>query len=144
MKNQASGHGDRDLFSLVARIWPGVLRHWLFPSASGGHPPRLYPIRGLGLLPGVPNKGNADGAAGIFDNAGRAWALLCDRTHLKKTLYHIRLVVGRMINTRSFLVRGPGRVCLDTGVFPRPQRAFPHAFTPFGGVKFIAWRLRRP
>ena len=33
---------------ILARIWLGVPRHWLFHSASGGHPPRLYPIRGLG------------------------------------------------------------------------------------------------
>ena len=85
-------------FLILARIWPGVPRHWLFPSAPGGHPPRLYPIRGLGLLPGAPNKENADEAVGIFGNAGRVWALPCDRTHLKKALCHIRPVVGRVIN----------------------------------------------
>ena len=87
---------------IVARIWLGVPRHWLFPSASGGHPPRLYPIRGLGLVPGAwgtPNKGNADGAVGIFWQCrARLDFWTCDRTHFKKALCHIRLVVGQMIN----------------------------------------------
>ena len=49
-----------------------------FPTASGGLPPRLLlPSERFGLLPGAwgaPNKGNADGAVGIFGNSGRVWA----------------------------------------------------------------------
>ena len=55
---------------ILARIRPGVPRYWLFPSVSGGLPPRLLPPSGgLGSSPGAwgaPNKGNADGAVGIF------------------------------------------------------------------------------
>ena len=62
----------------------GQTQHWRFPPASGGHPHRLLPpYGGLGLLPGTwgtPNKGNADGAEGIFGNGGRMW------THLKNGL----------------------------------------------------------
>ena len=46
--------------------------------------------------------------------------------------------VGRFISGRFC------RVCLGTGEFLRPQGAIPQAYTPFGGVGFIAWRLRRP
>ena len=46
------------------------LGSWIFPTASGGLPPRLLPPSwGLGWSPGAwdgPNKGNADGAVGIF------------------------------------------------------------------------------
>ena len=55
---------------ILTRIWSGAPRHWLFPSASGGLPPRLLlPLGGLNSSPGAwgaPNKGNADGAVGIF------------------------------------------------------------------------------
>ena len=60
----------------LARIWPGVPRHWRFPPVSGAIPPGLYPL-GLGLLPGAwgtSNKGNANGAESIFGNAGHVWA----------------------------------------------------------------------
>ena len=42
-------------------------------SSLRGHPPRLL-LPSRGVLPGAPNKGNADGAEGIFDFAGRVWA----------------------------------------------------------------------
>ena len=54
----------------LGRVEP---QHWRFPPASGGRPPRLLPpFGGLGLLPGA--RRNADGAEGIFGNAGRVWA----------------------------------------------------------------------
>ena len=43
------------------------------PVGRGGQ----YRSSGLGSWPGAwgaPNKGNADGAVGIFGNAGRVWA----------------------------------------------------------------------
>ena len=69
-----------DLSRCWVALWPAVLsRHgsgrvclgaWGIPSASGGHPPRLLlPSGRLGSSPGAwgaPNKGNADGAVGIF------------------------------------------------------------------------------
>ena len=60
-------------FALV-RFWPDVPRHWRFPPASGGHLPRLLSPSGGGAW-GAPNKGNADGAEGIFGNAGCVLAL---------------------------------------------------------------------
>ena len=60
-----------------AQIWPGVSRHWRFPSVSGDHPPGFYYLTGGGVLPdtwGAPIEGNVDGTEGIFGNAGRVWA----------------------------------------------------------------------
>ena len=55
---------------LFLAFWPA--RSFFYPSVSGGLPPRLLPPSGgLGLSPGAwgaPNKGNADGAQGIFGN----------------------------------------------------------------------------
>ena len=45
-----------------------------FLRPQGAIPPRYYPLRGGGLLPEAPKKGNANGAEGIFDLAGRLWA----------------------------------------------------------------------
>ena len=49
-----------------------------FLRPQGALPPGFYLLRmGLGLLPGAwvtPNKGNAEGAEGIFDHARRVWA----------------------------------------------------------------------
>ena len=48
-----------------------------FLRPQGAIPLAFSPFGGLGLLPGAwgaPKKGNADGAEGIFDLAGRVWA----------------------------------------------------------------------
>ena len=58
------GRATNTILTLV--FWPA----YFYPSVSGGLPPRLLPPSGgLGLSPGAwgaPNKGNADGAGGIF------------------------------------------------------------------------------
>ena len=121
-----------------------------FLQPQGVVPPGFTPFGGW-VYCQVP-EGNADGAVGIFCNAERVWALSCDRNHLKKALCHIRPVVGRMINTRSYsyvyialqlLGRTSagrvwssyrsGRVCLGSRDFLRPQEAIPQVFIPFGG-----------
>ena len=54
-------------------------------------PACFYPLRGGGSSPGAwgdPNKGNADGAVGIFGNAGRLWAPALRSDPPKKALYH--------------------------------------------------------
>ena len=61
-----------------ARIWPstGLLTHH-FLRPQGAIPRAFTTLRGLGLLPGAwgtPNKENANGAKGIFGNAGCVWA----------------------------------------------------------------------
>ena len=82
---------------ISARIWPGVPRHWLFPSASGGgHPPGF----GLGvvLLPGAwgaPKKGMPTGPKVFFLALPDAYGLWpCDRTHLKNGLVPYSCVGG--------------------------------------------------
>ena len=45
-----------------------------FLRSQGAFPPGFYPLRGGGSSPGAwgaPNKGNTNGAVGIFGNAGR-------------------------------------------------------------------------
>ena len=78
---------------------------------------------------------------------------------LKTALCHIRTLVGRRINTAntSFVSCGGalstgrgsvarfGRVCSTTGYITSGLRGpSPQALTLFGGVGFIARRLRRP
>ena len=61
-----------------ARIWPSVSRYFEISFGLRGPSPQIYtPSGGLGSSPGAwgaPNKGNADGAVGIFGNTGRVWA----------------------------------------------------------------------
>ena len=58
---------------LVSATRPGVASALEISSGLRGPSPRLLPpYEGLGLLPGAwgaPNKGNDDGAKGIFGNA---------------------------------------------------------------------------
>ncbi len=68
---------------------------------------------------------------------------------LKTALCHIRTLVGRRINTaldRLWLRAARfGRVCSTTGYITSGLRGpSPQALTLFGGVGFIARRLRRP
>ena len=58
-----------------ARIWPVVgLLTGDFLRPKGTYSQAFTSVRGVGLLPGAPNKGNADGAEGIFGHVGRVWA----------------------------------------------------------------------
>ena len=93
----------------AARIWPHgsgrvCLGTWRFPSASGGLPPRLLPPSGgLGSLPGAwgaPNKGNAEGAEGIFDKlrARVGYGPAPGPTQKRPCAIHARKV-GRASNT---------------------------------------------
>ena len=79
-----------------ARLGPVLRQHWRFPPASVGRPPGCYLLTGgFGLLPGAwdaPNKGNTDGAEGIFGNAGRSGLRPCDRIHHKNGLMPNSLV----------------------------------------------------
>ena len=60
--------------SYLWAVLPSVPRHWRFPPASGGHPPRLLPPGGgIAWHLRRPRKENADRADGIFGLAGRVW-----------------------------------------------------------------------
>ena len=124
---------------------------WSFPSASGGLPPRLLPPSGgLGSLPGAwgaPNKGNADGAEGIFDKlrARVGYGPAPGPTQKRPCAIHARKV-GRASNTADHSRSEPlqvsgsasaGRVICGTdlakcvsvpGDFLRPQGAIPPGF----------------
>ena len=97
-------------FSRPSYLWAvllGVPRHWRFPPASGGHPPRLVPPSGgfNCLAPEVPQKGEC--------RRGWRYFWLC-RTRvgfgpatgptLKTALCHIRALVGRNNKYWSFLM----------------------------------------
>ena len=150
-------------FGRLSYLWavlPDVPRHWRFPPASGGHPPRLIPPLGGGycLAPEALQKGEC--------RRGRRYFWLC-RTRvgfgpatgptLKTALCHIRALVGRIDKyrglrgcSRAFVcglsspvvgLHSVGRltsgrfcrVCLGTGDFLRPQRAIPPGLYPLRG-----------
>ena len=112
----ARGH---DLFRCWVALWPAVasrrgsgrvcLGAWgVFPTASGGLPPRLLlPSGRFGLSPGAwgaPNKGNADGAVGIFGNSGRVWATALRPVPPKnRPCAILARKVGRTTNTLTML-----------------------------------------
>ena len=141
-------------------------RHWRFPPASGGHPPRLIPPSGwvYCLAPEAPQKGEC--------RRGRRYFWPC-RTRvgfgpatgptLKTALCHIRALVGRNDKyrgprgrSRAFVcglsspvlgLHSVGRltsgrfcrVCLGTGDFLRPQGAIPpRLILPSGGGYCLA------
>ena len=173
-----------DLSGCWVALWPAVLSGrgsgrvclgaWGFPTASGGLSPRLLlPSGRFGLSPGAwgaLNKGNADGAVGIFGNSGRVWATALRPVPPKKRPCAIlSRKVGRPTNIPVLIIlvtnwfrAGPlqvlgstlaGRVigtrfgrsvsrCL--GISYGLRGPSPQAFTPFGEVWFIARRLRRP
>ena len=86
---------------ILAQIWPGVPRHWLFPSASGGHPPRLTPFGGWVYCPAPEApliRGMPTGPLVFLAMLGACGLLPCDQIHLKKALNHIHPVGGQMIN----------------------------------------------
>ena len=76
----------------------------VFLRPQGVIPPGFYPpYGGLGLLPGVwdaPIKGNADGAEGIFSNAGRVWAAALRLDPPLKGLVPYSLVRWGVTNTQ--------------------------------------------
>ena len=104
-----------DLSRCWVALWPAVLSGrgsgrvclgaWgVFPTASGGLPPRLLlPSGRFGLSPGAwgaPNKGNADGAVGIFWNSRRVWATdLRPVPPKKRPCAILARKVGRSTNT---------------------------------------------
>ena len=78
----------------------------IFLRPQGAFPTRLlFPSGRFGLSPGAwgtPNKGNADGAIGIFGNTGRVWATALRLVPPKKRPCAIvARKVGRAINTQS-------------------------------------------
>ena len=88
-----------------ARLGRFLPQLWRSPPASGSHPTRLLlPYRELGLLPGAwgtLNKKNADGAEGIFGNAGRVWVTaLRPDPHLKRPCAELARSVGRIRDNR--------------------------------------------
>ena len=76
-------------------VLPGVPRHWRFPPASGGHPPRLIPPSGgLGLLPGAPKRGMPTGPKVFLALPDACGFRPCDRAHLKNGLVPYSCVGG--------------------------------------------------
>ena len=83
---------------------------WGFSYGLRGPSPRLLlPSGRFGLSPGAwgaPNKGNADGAVGIFGNSGRVWATALRPVPPKKRPCAILArKVGRSTNTPVYIVR---------------------------------------
>ena len=95
-------------FGRPSYLWAvllGVPRHWRVPPASGGHPSRLLPPSGRGLLPGAwgaPKRGVPTGSKVFLALPDACGLRPCDWAHLKnglvRALCHIRALVGRMIN----------------------------------------------
>ena len=138
-----------------------------FLRPQGAFPQAFTPFRGgLGSLPGAwgaPNKGNAEGAEGIFGKlrARVGYGPAPVPPKKRPCAIHARKV-GRASNTADHYRSEPlqvsgstsaGRVICGTdlaecvsvpGDFLRPQGAFPQAFTSFGRVGLIARCLRHP
>ena len=137
-----------------------------FLRPQGAIPPGLYPLRGgwvYCLAPEAPQKGEC--------RRGRRYFWPC-RTHvgfgpatgptLKTALCHIRALVGRNDKYREVPADfSPLQLlgCIRWAVLSLDGSAgcasalesssglrwpSPQAYSPFGGVGFIAWRLRRP
>ena len=84
--------------SYLWAVLSGVPRHWRFPPASGGYPPRLLPpSAGLGLLPGAwgaPKRGMPTGSKVFFALPDACGPRPCDRAHLKNGLVPYSCVGG--------------------------------------------------
>ena len=139
----------------AARIWPSVSRYLEISfGLRGPFPEAFTPFRGgLGSLPGAwgaPNKGNADGADGIFGKlrARVGYGPAPGPTQKRPCAIHARKV-GRASNTSGYKQypntaplqlsgrTSAGRVICGTdlaecvsvpGDFLRPQGAFPPGF----------------
>ena len=68
-----------------------------FLRPQGAIPPGFYPLRGGWVYCLAPQKGNADGAEGIFGFAGRVWASALRRAHLKNGLVPYSCVGGTQL-----------------------------------------------
>ena len=147
-----------------SRIRPSVSGYLEISFGLRGPSPRLLPPSGRGTSPsawGAPNKGNADGAVGLFGNLGCMWAPALRPDPPKKgPVPHLPVRWGEQHipqypNTTPLQLSGStsaGRVIWVTdlsecvwvpGDFLRPQGTFPQALTSFGGG-VIARRRRRP
>ena len=83
--------------SYLRAVLPGMPRHWRFPPASGGHPPRLLPPSGEGycLSPeAVPKRGMPTGPKVFLALPDACGLRLCNRTHLKNGLVPYSCVGG--------------------------------------------------
>ena len=81
-----------------------------FLRPQGAIPPGFYPLRGCRFIAWRlrrPKKGNADGVEGIFGLAGREGFSPATGPTLKMALYHIRVLVGCMINNQIILTICP-------------------------------------
>ena len=139
---------------------------WRFPSASGGLPPGFYLLREGWVhcpAPEAPlTRGMPKGPRVFLTNSGRVWATALRPVPPKKRpcAIHARKV-GRASNTadqsRSAPLQVPGSTSAGSvicgTVWPSVLRYLeisfglrgpsPKSFTPFGGIRFIARRLRR-
>ena len=70
----------------AARIWPSVSRYLEISFDLRGRSPQVSTAMGGFIARRLrgPNKGNADGAVGIFGMPGAYGLLPCARTHLKR------------------------------------------------------------
>ena len=141
------------VFAGATQAWPSVSRRLEFLYGFRGPSPQAFTRCGGGLLPGAPNKGNADGAVGIFGHAGCVWA---PTLHLdppqKKPCATLPCSLSRAVtNTASALItlrvpscwvalrpavlltHGSGRVCLGSWRFPPASRGRPPRLLPPSG-----------
>ena len=145
--------------SYLWAVLPGVPRHWRFPPAWGGHPPRLTPTWG-GLLPGTwgaPKRGMPTRPKESLPCRTRVGFGPATGPTLKTALCHIRALVGRNDKyrgprgrSRAFVcglsspvlgLHSVGRltsgrfcrVCLGTGELLQPQGAIPPGLYPLRG-----------
>ena len=80
--------------SYLWAVLPGVPRHWRFPPASGGHPPRLLPW-------GAPKRGMPTGPKVFWPCRTRVGFGPATGPTLKAALCHIRALVGRIDKYQS-------------------------------------------
>ena len=89
----------------AARIWPNVSRYLEISFGLRGPSSQAFTPFGRGSSPGswgASNKGNADGAVGIFRNAGRVWApALRQDPPKKRPCATLARQVGRATNTTA-------------------------------------------
>ena len=101
---QPTHHFGRPCYRGADPAGCGLVTAIIFLRPQGAFPPGFYPLsRGVGLIArawGAPNKGNADGAKGIFGNSGRVWAMaLCPVPPKKRPCAILSRKVGRATNT---------------------------------------------
>ena len=86
--------------SYLWAVLPGVPRHWRFPPASGGHPPRLLPPLGFFfyyLAPEAPQKRECRWGRRYFWSCRTCVGFVpATGPTLKTALCHIRALMGRI------------------------------------------------